>query len=85
MECVFVYVLYANVDKFDPDEYELPPEERGILDKWIISRFNGLAETVRIELDAYNITPAARAIEEFVDDLSNWYVRRSRRRYWAQK
>jgi len=77
------YVLYANVDKFDPDEYELPPEERGILDKWIISRFNGLAETVRIELDAYNITPAARAIEEFVDDLSNWYVRRSRRRYWG--
>jgi isoleucyl-tRNA synthetase len=77
------YVLYANVDEFDPDKYHLLPEERGVLDKWIISRFNSLVETVRNELDAYNITPAARAIEEFVDDLSNWYVRRSRRRYWG--
>ncbi len=77
------YVLYANVDEFDPDKYRLPPEERGILDKWIISRFNGLVNTVQTELEAYSITPAARAIEEFTDDLSNWYVRRSRRRYWG--
>ncbi|NLA08062.1 MAG: isoleucine--tRNA ligase, partial [Firmicutes bacterium] len=77
------YVLYANVDNFDPDEYELPPEERGVLDKWIISQFNSLVETVRTQLDSYSITTAARSIEEFVDDLSNWYVRRSRRRYWG--
>ena len=77
------YVLYANVDEFDPDAYQLPTEERGILDKWIISRFNGLVDTVQSELEAYSITPAARAIEEFTDDLSNWYVRRSRRRYWG--
>ncbi len=77
------YVLYANVDEFDPDDYELQPEERGILDKWIISRFNSVVRAVQTELEAYSITPAARAIEEFVDDLSNWYVRRSRRRYWG--
>ena len=77
------YVLYANVDGFDPGAYQLPVEERGILDRWIISRFNRLAETVQTELEAYSITPAARAIEEFTDDLSNWYVRRSRRRYWG--
>ncbi|MEW6227620.1 MAG: isoleucine--tRNA ligase [Bacillota bacterium] len=76
------YVLYANVDGFDPARHELAPEKRGVLDRWIISRFNGLAKTVRQELDAYGITSAARAIEQFVDDLSNWYVRRSRRRYW---
>lgn len=77
------YVLYANVDGFDPAEHELAVERRALLDRWIISRFNGLARKVRSELDEYNITSAARAIEEFVDDLSNWYVRRSRRRYWG--
>ncbi|MFZ5924146.1 MAG: isoleucine--tRNA ligase [Bacillota bacterium] len=77
------YVLYANVDEFDPARHELAPEKREVLDRWIISRFNGLAKTVRQELDAYGITSAARAIEQFVDDLSNWYVRRSRRRYWG--
>ena len=77
------YVLYANVDGFDPSEYQIPPEERGILDKWIISRFNSLVKSVRTELDIYSITPAARGIERFTDDLSNWYVRRSRRRYWG--
>ncbi|HOB88228.1 MAG: isoleucine--tRNA ligase [Bacillota bacterium] len=78
------YVLYANVDKFDPRAYELPVEERSVLDKWIISRFNSVVDMVQTELEAYSITPAARAIEEFVDDLSNWYVRRSRRRYWGK-
>ncbi|MCR4401928.1 MAG: isoleucine--tRNA ligase [Firmicutes bacterium] len=77
------YVLYANVDGFDPAQHELAVERRSLLDKWVISRFNVLARKVRSELDAYNITSAARAIEEFVDDLSNWYVRRSRRRYWG--
>ncbi len=77
------YVLYANVDGFDPAEHELAVERRALLDRWIISRFNGLARKARSELDEYNITSAARAIEEFVDDLSNWYVRRSRRRYWG--
>ncbi|MGE5587497.1 MAG: isoleucine--tRNA ligase [Clostridia bacterium] len=77
------YVLYANVDGFDPARHELAVERRALLDKWIISRFNGLSRKVRSELDGYNITSAARAIEEFVDDLSNWYVRRSRRRYWG--
>ncbi len=77
------YVLYANVDGFDPARYEIPPKNRGVLDRWVISRFSGLVRTVREEMDAYDITSAARAIGEFVDDLSNWYVRRSRRRYWG--
>ena len=77
------YVLYANVDGFDPSEHELPVPRRAPIDRWMISRFNGLARTVREDLDAYDITGAARAIEAFVDDLSNWYVRRSRRRYWG--
>ncbi|MDI7246368.1 MAG: isoleucine--tRNA ligase [Bacillota bacterium] len=77
------YVLYANVDGFDPTGYELAVERRSLLDRWIVSKFNGLARKVRSELDDYNITSAARAIEGFVDDLSNWYVRRSRRRYWG--
>lgn len=77
------YVLYANVDGFDPEQHQLDVSRRSLLDKWIISRFNGLSAKVRSELDEYNITSAARAIEEFVDDLSNWYVRRSRRRYWG--
>ena len=72
------------MDKFDPRAYELPVEERSVLDKWIISRFNSVVDMVQTELEAYSITPAARAIEEFVDDLSNWYVRRSRRRYWGK-
>jgi isoleucyl-tRNA synthetase len=59
-----------------------PPAERSLLDRWILSRLHGLTAEVRASLDAYQVLPATRAIEAFVDDLSNWYVRRGRRRYW---
>lgn len=77
------YVLYANIDKFNPRKHVLPLEKRALIDRWIISRLHGLIAEVREELDGYDVTTAGRKIEEFVDDLSNWYVRRSRRRYWG--
>ncbi|NPV52119.1 MAG: isoleucine--tRNA ligase [Firmicutes bacterium] len=77
------YVLYANVDGFDPRAWHIEPQKRPLLDRWLISRVNSLARKVREALDGYDVTDGARAIEEFVDELSNWYVRRSRRRYWG--
>jgi isoleucyl-tRNA synthetase len=78
----YFYVLYANVDGFDHREHELPPGERPDLDRWIISGLQGTIGRVRAGLDAYDTTSAGRSIATFVDDLSNWYVRRSRRRFW---
>ena len=72
------FVLYANIDGFNPKEYEMAVEDRTDIDKWIISRLNNTIKTVRTNLDNYNITPAARAIDDLVDDISNWYLRRSR-------
>ncbi len=76
--------LYANIDEFVPDEKNVVPvSKRSDLDRWIISKLNSLAKFVQERLDDYDPTPAARAVEEFVNDhLSNWYVRLSRRRFW---
>ena len=77
------YVLYADIDKFDPTKYSDFVSEN-VMDKWIISKLNTLIETVDDGLNTYKITQAALAIEDFTDELSNWYVRRNRSRYWAQ-
>jgi isoleucyl-tRNA synthetase len=77
------FVLYANADGFDPDGDDAPPvSRRPILDRWIASRLAGTVREARDALDDYDVTTAGRTIERFVDDLSNWYVRRSRRRFW---
>lgn len=79
------FVLYANIDEINPLEHPIPVQDRPLIDRWIISRFNSLVERVREGMERYQITAAARAIEEFVDDLSNWYVRRSRDRFWGSE
>jgi isoleucyl-tRNA synthetase len=77
------FVLYANADGFDPDRDQAPPlADRPMLDRWIASRLAGTVRDARDAMDAYDVTGAGRTIEAFVDDLSNWYVRRSRRRFW---
>lgn len=76
------FILYANIDDFDPTKYQLPPEQRSEMDRWLLSRLNSVNQKVRNHLDNLDITGAARLLEEFVDDMSNWYVRRSRERYW---
>ncbi len=76
------YVLYANVEDFDVDAHELPAEDRPQIDRWILSRLQTTVKKVRECLDDYDTTNAGKAIAEFTDDLSNWYVRRSRRRFW---
>lgn len=80
------FALYANIDGFDPSKHKISVEERTDLDRWIISRLNSLIGEVTYALDHYDLTRAARQIQEFViEDLSNWYVRRSRRRFWQSK
>jgi isoleucyl-tRNA synthetase len=79
------YVLYANIDEFDPYAHTMEVSKRTLLDRWLISKFNNLVAKVRESLDTYQVTTAARSIEDFVDNLSNWYVRRSRRRYWGSQ
>jgi isoleucyl-tRNA synthetase len=77
------FVLYANADAFDPDAEPAPPlSTRPLLDRWIVSRLAGTVREVRDGMDRYDATGAGRRIQSFVDDLSNWYVRRSRRRFW---
>ena len=78
------YVLYANIDGFDPGEHMLEYEKLSVMDKWLLSRVNTMVKAVDENLDQYRIPEAARALEDFVDDLSNWYVRRSRERFWAK-
>ncbi len=75
--------LYANVDGFTGTEPEVPVAERPDMDRWIISRLNHLIQTVETYLDDYDPTPAARAIDRFVEELSNWYVRLNRKRFWS--
>jgi len=77
------YVLYADIDKFDPTKHKLDKDSLAIIDKWILSKLNTLVESVDQNLENYKITESARLLEEFVDVLSNWYVRRSRERFWA--
>ena len=79
------YVLYADLDKFNPYEHKLDYSKLSVMDKWILSRLNSLIGIVDENLDNYRITEPARAIQEFVDDLSNWYVRRSRERFWQKE
>ncbi len=77
------FALYANIDKFNPSKHKIGVEQRTELDRWIISRLNSLISEVTRALDHYDLTRTARQIQEFVvEDLSNWYVRRSRRRFW---
>ncbi len=78
------YVLYANIDKFNPSEHELDYDKLSIMDKWLLSKLNSLINTVDGYLDSYAIPEAAKALQSFVDDMSNWYVRRGRERFWAQ-
>ena len=78
------YILYANIDKFDPSKYELDYSKLSVMDKWLLSKLNTLINTVDNYLDNYAIPEAAKALQSFVDDMSNWYVRRGRERFWAQ-
>ncbi len=78
------YVLYAEIDQFDPTKYELEYDKLSVMDKWLLSKLNTLVKTVDDNLGNYRIPEAARALQDFVDDMSNWYVRRSRERFWAK-
>ena len=78
------YVLYANIDNFDPTQYSLEYDKLAVMDKWLLSKLNTAVKTVDENLGNYRIPEAARALSEFVDDMSNWYVRRSRERFWAK-
>ena len=78
------YTLYAEIDQFDPTKYTLDKDQLSIMDKWLLSRLNTLIQQVDTRLDHYQIPEAAKALEDFVDELSNWYVRRSRERYWGK-
>jgi isoleucyl-tRNA synthetase len=78
------YTLYAEIDQFDPTKYTLDKSQLSIMDKWLLSRLNTLIQQVDTRLDHYQIPEAAKALEDFVDELSNWYVRRSRERYWGK-
>ena len=77
------YVLYANIDEFNPMEHELVYDELSLMDKWLFSKLNTLIKEVDHNLEHYRITESSRALAKFVDDLSNWYVRRSRERFWV--
>ena len=77
------FVLYANIDDFDATKYKLEYDKLSVMDKWILSKLNTLVKTVDNNLENYKITETARALEDFVDELSNWYVRRCRERFWA--
>ena len=78
------FVLYANIDEFDPTKYSLEYEKLPVMDKWLLSKLNTLVGDVDEFLTGYQIPEAARALQDFVDDMSNWYVRRSRERFWAK-
>ena len=78
------FVLYANIDEFDATKYQIDKEKLTVMDKWLLSKMNTLIKTVDNHLENYRIPEAARALQEFVDDLSNWYVRRNRERYWKE-
>ncbi|MBQ3394503.1 MAG: isoleucine--tRNA ligase [Oscillospiraceae bacterium] len=78
------YTLYADIDEFDPTKYSLDVSKLGVMDRWILSRMNSMVATVKKEMDNYAIPESCRALQEFVDDLSNWYVRRSRERFWQK-
>ena len=78
------FVLYANIDQFDATKYKLEYEKLSVMDKWLLSKLNTVVQAVDENLSAYRIPETARALQEFVDDMSNWYVRRCRDRFWAK-
>ncbi len=78
------FVLYANIDQFDATKYTLEYDKLPVMDKWLLSKLNTLIKTVDDNLNNYRIPEAARALDDFVDEMSNWYVRRSRERFWAK-
>ncbi len=78
------YVLYAEIDKFDPTKYELDYNSLSVMDKWLLSKLNSMVKGVDENLENYRIPEACKVLQEFVDDMSNWYVRRCRERYWKQ-
>ena len=78
------FVLYANIDNFDATNYTLEYDKLPVMDRWLLSKLNSTVKEVDSDLENYRIPEAARALQEFVDDMSNWYVRRSRERFWAK-
>ena len=78
------YVLYADIDNFDPIKYTLEYNKLSVMDKWLLSKLNTLVKTVDGYLNNYKITETARSLQSFTDDMSNWYVRRCRERFWAR-
>ena len=83
--CYFFLVTYARLDGFDPSKPPVPLHERHVLDRWLLSRLDGLNKAVVDGLDHYDAIEPARRIQKFVDELSNWYIRRSRRRFWKSQ
>jgi len=80
----YFYVLYANIDNFDSSKYTLEYDKLTVMDKWVLSRLNTVVGEVDRNLDQYRIPEAAKALQDFADELSNWYVRRNRERFWAK-
>ena len=78
------FVLYANIDNFDASQYTLEYDKLPVMDKWLLSKLNSTVAEVDSNLDQYRIPEAAKALQDFVDEMSNWYVRRSRERFWAK-
>ena len=78
------FVLYANIDNFDATKYTLEYDKLSVMDKWLLSRLNSVVGEVDNDLDQYRIPEAGKALQDFVDEMSNWYVRRSRERFWAK-
>ncbi len=78
------FVLYANIDQFDPKNYRLEPQKLGVMDRWVLSRLNTTVKLVDEQLSSYKVTEPAKVLQNFVEELSNWYVRRSRNRFWAK-
>ncbi len=76
------FVTYANLNEFDPSAAPVPLAERSVLDRWVLAKLNSLVESVTAALESYDVTGATRPIADFVDELSNWYLRLSRRRFW---
>ena len=79
------FVLYANIDDFDATKYQLEYEKLAVMDRWLLSKLNTLIRETDDDLGHYRIPEAARALQDFVDDMSNWYVRRSRERFWVKE
>lgn len=78
------FVLYGNIDNFNPTKYRLDYDKLPVMDKWLLSKLNTVVKAVDNDLETYRVTEAARTLQDFVDDMSNWYVRRNRNRFWAK-